>query len=245
MVELARATRAANRSISRLKDRGWVQLRPVYTLPAPGKLRTLEVNSLSPDGVEVVRRLYQEAWDTTDVVTYSTGQLNPIPETIVHDLAIRDALIFLTRLCLGAGIPIHWFTFQTRELIQARQTVMRHAPDLIMIVGERRVPLLVEADLGTESIESAAANSWATKYQQYVTYLKKDFGNDPLFEDCAKPLVVTLTTSARRLGNLVSAIAGWGGQRSWWCTTCEAINPLFYRSQGWFGRCRRWTIRCP
>lgn len=215
-----------------MKDRGWVRLRPVYTLPAPGKLRTIEVNSLTPEGVELVRRLYQEAWNTTDVVTYSTGQVVPVPETIVHDLAVRDALLFLTRMFLGATIPIHWFTFQSRELIQSRQTTMGHAPDVIMIVGKRRVPLLIEADLGTESIESDAANSWATKYQQYATYLKNNYGNDPLFDGCAKPLVVTLTTSDRRLANLVEAIEGWGGQRSWWCSTFTALNPLFYHEPG-------------
>jgi hypothetical protein len=230
--ELARAARAANRSLSRLKDRGWVRLSPVYTLPAPGKLRTLEVNSLTPPGVEVVRRLYQEAWKSTEVITYSTGQVNPVPETINHDLAVRDALVFLTRLFLDAGIPIHWFTFQTRQLVNEKQTAMHHAPDLIMIVGERRVPLLIEADLGTESIESTVGNSWATKYQQYGNYLKRDFGNDPLFEGCVKPLVVTLTTSDRRLTNLVGAIKGWGGQRSWWCSTFEALSPLIYQEPG-------------
>lgn len=209
-----------------------MRLSPVYTLPAPGKLRTIEVNSLTSAGVELVQRLYQEAWQTTDVVTYSSGQLIALPETIAHDLAVRDALIFLTRLFVGANIPVHWFTFQTRELIQARQTTMRHAPDLIMIVGERKVPLLIEADLGNESIESNAANSWATKYHNYANYLQRDFGNDPLFDGCAKPLVVTLTTSDRRLMNLVSAVAGWGGQRAWWFSTFTALNPLFYREPG-------------
>jgi hypothetical protein len=117
-------------------------------------------------------------------------------------------------------------------LTQTGRSSMQLAPDLILVVGERKVPLLVEADLGTESIESAAPNSWATKYKQYVHYLKHDFGNDPLFEGCVKPLVVSLTTSDRRLNNLVEAIEGWGGQRSWWCATFTAINPLYYREPG-------------
>src|SRR4051794_33928329 len=52
--ELARATRAANRSLSHLKDRGWVELVPVFTTPEPRKLRTIEVNALTKLGVEAV-----------------------------------------------------------------------------------------------------------------------------------------------------------------------------------------------
>lgn len=234
--ELARAIRAANRSLSRLKDRGWVRLIPVYTLSAPGKLRTIEVNTLTPVGVEVVTRLQQESWNDPDVQAYSRGDVLPVPETITHDLAIRDALIYLSCLCRAARLPVHCFTLNSRVFAQSSPTSMQFAPDLIMVVGERRVPLLVEADLGTESIESPAPNSWATKYARYAHYLKREFGNDPLFDGCVKPLVVTLTTSDRRLSNLAGAIEGWGGQRSWWFSTFTALNPLFFQEPGFVWR---------
>ncbi len=170
-----------------------MELVPVFTTPEPRKLKTIEVNALTTAGVETVVQLYERDADREDVRAHSSGHVQPLPETIAHDLAIRDALIFLTRLLDGSGIPIHWFTFRTRELVQQGMTRMRHAPDLIMVVGERRVPLLIEVDLGTESIASTAPNSWATKYQQYVSYLQKDFGNDPLFDGCAKPLMIVLS----------------------------------------------------
>ena len=71
---------------------------------------------------------------------------------------------------------------------------MTQAPDLIMVAGERKIPLLVEVDLGTESIASRAPNSWASKYARYADYLLRDYGNDPLFEGCGKPLVLVLGT---------------------------------------------------
>ena len=113
---------------------------------------------------------------------------------------------------------------------------MRYAPDLIMVAGERHVPLMVEVDLGTESIASAAPNSWATKYQQYASYLQKEFGSDPLFAGCAKPLMIVLSNSARRMGNLVSAVEEWGGRRSWWFATLDAINPVSYLPPGEYWR---------
>jgi hypothetical protein len=217
-----------------LKDRGWVRLVPVFTLPKPGMLRTIEINALTPAGVEVVRELYAQAG--RDIAPFSSGVINPVPETILHDLAIRDALIFLTRL-LEPVVPIHWFTLSTRSLIQHGHSTMTQAPDLILVAGERQVPLLVEVDLGTESVTGPAANSWETKYARYATYLKRDYGNDPLFEGCAKPLVLVIGPGVRRSRNLASAIAGWGGQRAWWFASLDSLSPLTYQPPG-----RIWTV---
>jgi hypothetical protein len=192
-------------------------------------MRTIEVNALTPEGVDIVRELYAQAG--RDIAPFSTGSVRPLPETIPHDLAIRDALIFLTRL-LAPVAPVHWFTLSTRSLIQHGHTTMTQAPDLILVAGERKVPLLVEVDLGTESVSGPAANSWETKYARYAAYLKRDYGNDPLFEGCAKPLVLVLATGARRTRNLADAIAGWGGQRAWWCAALDRLSPLTYQPPG-------------
>jgi hypothetical protein len=197
-------------------------------------LRTIEINALTREGIEVVCDLYARAG--RDIAPFSTGAVSALPETILHDLAVRDALISLTRL-LQPIIPVHWFTMSTRGLIQHGHTTMAQAPDLILVAGERKVPLLVEVDLGTESVTGPAANSWQTKYARYADYLKRDYGNDPLFEGCGKPLVVVLATGARRTRNLAEAIAGWGGQRAWWCASLESLSPLTYQPPG-----RVWAV---
>jgi hypothetical protein len=230
--ELARARRAANRSLSRLKDRGWVELVPVFATPARRRLRVIEVNALTKPGIEVVRQLYADDPHRHDIDPLSSGAVDPLPETIAHELAVRDALIFLSRLCETHQLPVHWWTMDTRSLVAASQTHLRHAPDLIMVVGERMVPLLVEVDLGNESIASRAVNSWWTKYGRYADYLQHDFGADPLFARCAKPLVVVLGASPRRVTNLTTAITAWGGQRAWWFATLEELSPLTYRPPG-------------
>jgi hypothetical protein len=230
--ELARSTRAANRSLRRLKDRGWVQLVPVYLTPTPTRLRVVEVNTLTPAGVEAVRQLYAEQSGQEGVQPLSTGVIDPVPELLPHELAVRDALIFLSRLCEDHDLPVHWWTMETKALVASGATHLTHAPDLLMVVGDRQVPLLVEVDRGTEAIQSSAVNAWATKYDRYASYLKRDYGTDPLFEGCAKPLVLVLGESPRRLANLREAIEGWGGQRAWWFARLADLSPLIYRPPG-------------
>jgi hypothetical protein len=209
-----------------------VELVPVFTTPAKRRLKVIEVNALTKAGVEAVRQLYEEDPSWQSVRPISSGTIDPLPETLNHELAVRDALVFLTRLCETHQLPVHWWTMETKSLVAAKQTNLRHAPDLIMVVGERRVPLLIEVDLGNESIDSRAVNSWKVKYERYGEYLMRDYGNDPLFEGCAKPLVIVLGASRLRLNNLHQAIESWGGERAWWCTTLEALSPLTYSLPG-------------
>jgi hypothetical protein len=230
--ELARSTRAANRSLRRLKDRGWVQLVPVYLTPTPTRLRVIEVNTLTPSGVEAVRQLYAEDPARAHLQPMATGTIDPVPELLPHELAVRDALIFLSRLCEDHDLPVHWWTMETKALLASGATHLTHAPDLLMVVGERQVPLLVEVDRGTEAIQSSAVNAWATKYDRYAHYLKRDYGTDPLFEGCAKPLVLVLGESPRRLANLREAIEDWGGQRAWWFALLADLSPVTYRLPG-------------
>ena len=213
----------------RLKDRGWVELVPVFTFPDKRHLRIIEVNALTPDGVVAVAALYDRDPETTGIRPVSSGNVEPVPESINHELAVRDALVYLLRMVETHDVPLHWWTMDTRALVAAKQTALRQAPDLILVAGEERIPLLVEVDLGTESIDSDARNSWMHKYDGYARYLDQDAGRDSLFDGCGVPRVVVLGTGSRRVRNVKQALEGWGADRRWWFSTLEEICPVTYR----------------
>ena len=231
--EQARALRAANRSLFRLKDRGWVRLQPVFSLRGKGKrLSAVELNVLTEAGIEALRRLYAD--DPATWHLQPTARVNPefVPELINHEVATRDAVIALERLCETHGLPVQWWSFDSRAWMAQGQTSLIQAPDVIFVAGEHSVPLLVEVDLGTESIDSDAANSWRTKIARYENYIRDLAGNDPLFDGCSKPQMVIVAPPGERARNLHAAVTSWGSPGQWWITSPGAIEPLAYTRPG-------------
>lgn len=225
---MARASRAANRSLERLKDREWVEVVPVFAFPDGKHLRVIELNALTPAGVNVVAALYDQDPLTAGITPASTGAVDPAPETILHEVAVRDALIFLIRLMQHHSIPIQWWTLDARALIATGKTALELAPDIIMVIGDEAIPLLVEVDLGTESIDSGAANAWRTKFGNYEKYLNDDAGRDVLFDGCGTPLVVVIGVTGRRLHNLQTSLRKWGGERRWQFALLDDLSPVNY-----------------
>ncbi len=114
---------------------------------------------------------------------------------------MRDVLVGLLRLQETHDLPLMGWSLDSRGFMAAGQTTLIQAPDLIFTVGEDSVPLLVEVDMGTESIESDAVNAWRTKIQRYENYLSDLAGNDPLFEGCSKPQLVIISPEGRTTGS--------------------------------------------
>lgn len=231
--EQARALRAANRSLFRLKDRGWVRLQPVYSMRGrPKRLSAVELNVLTESGIETVRRLYAEDPATWHLQPSAVPSPVLVPELINHEVATRDALIFLERLCETHEIPVQWWSFDSRAWIAQGHTSLIQAPDLIFVAGEQSVPLLVEVDLGTESIDSDAANSWRTKISRFENYMRDLAGNDPLFESCSKPQILIVAPVGERIRNLHAAVSTWGSPGHWWISSSAGLDPIAYAPSG-------------
>ena len=188
----------------------------------------IEVNGLTPSGLEIVGVLYDQNPATAGMQPVSSGQIDPVPETITHDLAVRDTLVYLLRMFEAHDLSVDSWTMESRRFIAAGETLLKQAPDIILVAGEERIPLFVEVDLGTESIDSAARNSWRGKFEGYARYLDDLAGNDPLFEGCSGPMVVVVCVSQRRLKNLEAALTSWGADRRWRYVLLSDISPLVY-----------------
>lgn len=230
---MARATRAANRSLFRLKDRGWVRIEPVFTMARQFKrLTAIELNVLTASGIETVRRLYASDPQTWGLAPSTNAAIEFVPELIKHEVAVRDALIGLLRMFDIHRIPVAWWTLESRAWIASGGTSLIQAPDLILTAGEDRVPLLVEVDMGTESIDSDSSNSWRVKIARYENYLRDLAGNDPLFEGCQMPQVLVIAPAGERLRNLHRAIEQWGSPGHWWLTTLIQLEAAEYVPPG-------------
>ncbi len=237
--EVARTPAAARSAINQtclrpLKDLGLVEVVRVFREQKSlidGHLSTnpIEVNILSAQGQKVLRE-YWEGLGQTERVRSGRKSRNVANQIQNHLLAVNDVAVALIGECAVRDTPVvSWLDdAQIKELRTARRLGnLPFEPDGLAVIqsGTTLVPLIVEVDLGTESIDSDAPNSWTSKMTRYQTYFRTGYPTDPLFAGMTRPIVLTATTVPARLGRLLEATANVGGKQAYWATCLDWFAP--------------------
>ena len=161
-----------------------------------------------------------------------------------HQLAVNDAYIAFSLAAPRAGWQLQSWTddrvlrkahtdpvqifgpegqvHETKVVPDAHFVLAAPAPDSGEPVW---MQFFVECDLATEVVATShqQRTSWQRKIRAYQAYfqspsiLKRYRSN--------RIRVLTITTSARRLANLKGATEDEGGERRFWFTTADALNP--------------------
>lgn len=223
------AQKAANHyCLRRLKDLRLVAAKAIARVDNP--LSHWEVNHLTTTGYRVLKdhreRNGQPAplpFPHPDKLTYTTVHN--------HHMAVTDVGISAIAACLRQSVTIerYWDDMTIRSLSKTGKLHWPMEPDALIILRRNghAEALLVEVDLGTESVESARSNSFSTKLSNYKTYFKSQRATDPLLGGYPQPQVLIIAPSQRRLQNLQEATAKSGGRSSYWFTTQELLQPPY------------------
>jgi hypothetical protein len=146
-------------------------------------------------------------------------------------MAVTDIGVSLIASALRGNVTIEgwWDDITIRSLSKQGKIHWPMEPDgvLILRVGDTRQVFMIEADMGTESVESNRANSWSTKMSNYRTYFSSIRKTDPWLGSYPQPQVLTVTPSARRLSNLMQSTAKQGGRSSYWFSQQEFLEPPY------------------
>lgn len=229
------ARRATNHyCLRRLKDLGLVKVKPIARLDNP--LAKWEVNYLTERGHQVLEthradhNLATLPYRPPSALTYQT--INP------HHMAITDvgvsAMAAASRYGMSVEVWLDDMAIRSQSKRQALDWPME--PDALLVMSHQgmRRALFIEADMGTESIESNRPNSWRTKMANYKTYFAALRRSDPWLKDLPQPDVMTVTISERRLAHLMEATAKVGGRSAYWFAVAEHMEPPYgFMSQVW------------
>jgi hypothetical protein len=238
--ERARALAAADRQVNRrtlrpLKDDGLVTVLRPFLLGQTTQLAQKEVNVLTPQGAEIVRRAYADA-EQGQVLRWSRSWLEINGTNQAHASLLSDWYI-LARRAMRDGWRLQGFR-DDRDLAQLTAQGMTrfqgNVPDGVFVLSlrsdgaqDRHVPFLLELDLGTETIWSVRRpmRDWTAKIERYLTYFAGPIRDDPLWTGIAEsPHVLTLTTSRTRAENLLAATEAAGGDHRFLFATIDRLR---------------------
>ncbi len=213
--------------LRRLKDLGLVKTKAIPRLDSP--MAKWEVNHLTEKGHRVlsehraVHNLATLPFRSPSNLTYQT--INP------HSMAVTDVGVSALGAITRAGMTMEvWLDdVAIRSLAKRGQIHWPMEPDALIIIryGEIRQAFFIEVDMGTESVESARANSWSTKMAKYKEYFKSGRQQDPWIGSFPQPQVMVATTTDRRLLNLRESTAKSGGRSAYWFTCLELLEPPY------------------
>ena len=221
------AAYAANTSLRRLFDGGWVDRTPVF-LPGfkPDVVKSHYVNVLTTRGARHIAGVPREHGSTPRW----RRALLPHPwQPVLHAYWIREFALQAKHAVEARGWRF-WSWFDDRELAMLKKTRgarFTTIPDGFFIVtvphSDRHFPHFVEIDLGTQTAQARSPKrpDWRGKVEGYLRYFERDFREQ--FGLSSLPLVLTVTTSERRLDNLLAATAQTGGGGRFWFTTLADV----------------------
>ena len=233
---IATADRQVNRRTLRpLKDSGYITVVRPFLLGDSAPLAQKEVNVLTAKGAEIVKQAYA-AQERGQSLRWSRSWLEIGNTNQVHASLLSD-LYILARRAMGDGWRLVGWR-DDRDLAQLTQqglTALQHTiPDAVFVLSLRKdtgkvwhLPFLIQLDLGTETIFSARnpTRDWTAKIERYRTYFAGPVRVDPLWSGIAEPpRVLCLTTSDRRLRNLVEATRTAGGDDRYWFATIDHLR---------------------
>lgn len=217
------ARKAANTACQRLWENGFVTRQTVIlTSRETGGPYHHFVNLLTAHGARQVAAHYEEQGGT---LRWTRTALELKPLQVEHSLAINDVHILIARAARLAGLTFgHWQDDRQLALRQrAGETRFVNTPDAFFVLGhgERTLGHFLEYDRGTETIIASGwgRRDWRGKVTGYGQYFGGWEQVRPLFADVAVPIVLTVTTTATRLANLLAATRRAGGGGRYWYTT--------------------------
>ncbi len=215
---IANADRYANRSTLRpLKDLRLIQAIRPWLWGEDGGLCRRETNVLTAEGAALV-----QAWEDEEGkgrrVRWSPSILELDGTNQAHSEAIVDVYVAFKRAIEDP--LLFWGWKDDRELSrlagEGGTTLRTGIPDAVFVLSRPQddeydhLPCFVEVDRGTETVWAGDGRKrdWKGKIERYEAYVAGPFLRDPLFRGMERPpVVLSLTSSLRRLGHLLEATA--------------------------------------
>ncbi len=227
--ELAAAEKAAAKVLQWLWEGGWLERRPVIlTSKRTGGAYHHFVNVLSPLGATVVEQLYRERG--RGELRWKRPGVEVSNQTIEHTLAINDLYVLIKRA--SERQEVKCFSWkddrQLAAMTRAKQLQLVSIPDAFFVLAadERPFGHFLEIDLGTESVAGERSTRiWREKIEGYARYLRERYEDEDYFEGVEAPIVLTVTTSPRRVEHMLQVTREIGGGDSFWYTTIDALTP--------------------
>ncbi|MCA9938212.1 MAG: replication-relaxation family protein [Anaerolineales bacterium] len=161
------------------------------------------------------------------------------PQSVDHLLAINDVRIAVD---VGAQVtPVRLVRWLDEKTLKSRE--MRDSVEIVVHQGRRSRATIVpdgyflltdntydyhhmlEVDMGTETLRSSRYNrrDFARKIRGYLAYWQS--GKYTARYQTEAMRVLTVTTSEKRLANLVRVTEGVGGGQQFWFTTFAKVTP--------------------
>lgn len=222
----AASVRAANGTcLIRLKDRELITRLPINLAAASPWAFPHPVNVLTRAGLDELRR-FVDAEEIADFIPRPLAKKLPF-RTLDHEVAVRDVAIQFERAAIARDCDFgYWLGDEDFEEYKAAHFSGKMIPDGFFLLsdGERYHPQFLEIDMGSQTVASggrggtATIKDWTTKIGRYLDYLPH-FGDDPLFTGLADPLLLTVTTSPKRMQSLLDASRKSGAGAECWFTT--------------------------
>jgi hypothetical protein len=147
-----------------------------------------------------------------------------------HTLMVNEARLALALAARRHGYTLErWMAEEQLKRAPDRVTIVegRHAsremafiPDgyFTLHMAARRASFFLEVDRATES-----NRRWAQKVLAYLAYVRSGAYRQRYHTDCLR--VLTVTTSAKRLHNLLLTTEKAGGGAMFWFTSLEQLSP--------------------
>lgn len=226
------ARAAADRSLRRLwENRQLDRVRVVLTSRRTGGGYIAFVNVLTAQGLESVKQ-YAEASGHVIDIRAEPGDPKLSLQQLEHAVALYDLYALFQRNARAQGVKLRaWH--DDRQLAALRNggaIKLLNVPDAAFILGRTAADakaFFLELDLGTESVSgrSDRRRDWQGKIESYERYFATAFAQDAFLSGLARPIVLTVTTSVRRLTNMLEATRQAGGGAGYWYAVREEIDP--------------------
>lgn len=227
------AQAAGNRSLRRLWDNAFVERkRIVLTSRRTGGPYISFVNILTAAGAAAVEAFYEEE-DRGRQARWTPGTGEVGPQQIAHAIAINDVHALIRRAAPRRQMRLAYWRDDRQLSAMNRQgeTHFVSIPDAFFLLtspSKRHLAHFLEVDQGTESVlaTSEGRRDWRAKIAGYETYFRTRYSAEDVFEGLEAPIVVTVTTSRKRLERMLEATAAAGGAPGrYWYTTLDDLTP--------------------
>ena len=211
---------------------------PVYKHVSDNKLPArIEAHILTKDGAKVLSTYLSGRGEESELRALPSAR-DWAADTATHALLIRDVSVRLIRLLRAQGWDIsEWQDDLALSALTQKHRTKLHGvvPDAFIVVDVNgtEVPLFIEIDRATETTwgQDEGEGRWAKKVLAYNDYLANRFPSDPYFEGLRRPIVLTLTSSARRAANLADATRENGGGGRYWHGVLRQLVPQLVTQQ--------------
>ena len=227
---IAAAQRAANAMcLIRLKDRELLTRLTLFR-SGPSFPFAYPVNTLTATGAQLLANHFADAGRTTAIRPLT----KKLPfHTMDHEIAVRDVAIQLERASVDQGWDfIYYQGDEDFEAHKKQDYSGEMIPDGFFLIRHegRLLPHFLEVDMGSETVVSGGSGGsittkdWQTKFTRYLDYLPRHQRDGFLSGAESNPVVLTVTTSNRRMESLRKAAVDAGCRGMFWFTTFENLR---------------------